>query len=623
MRNRKKKNFRKKYNKQMQSPLEQTYHRWIKEPISKILTKSEEATKSIKSLVEKAGKTKIMEKGKKSIQETTHTNVMDKFGSKLQGMQGSMQKKGIAALFALVILAGAGVFGYWLYEGSLVYKTCSVEAGVTVSVGDFLKKEDAKAYFTDKSDTIDVTVPNEYHVSIKKGLFTYASVLKISDTIAPEVEAQDVKIELGETCQPEDFIKNVQDATVTQITFVKEPDYSNTKLQTVEVAVTDAGNNTTVVQAELSTRNIVKALDWEVGSKAPEVSNFLLTDVDASIVTDLSEVDFDKVASHTIEVESEEEVYEVQLNIVDTVAPEMKVKNIKCSTKCVKTAEAFVSECNDATDVTFSFETEPDMSAVGTQTVMIVAEDEGGNKTSQKAELTLVEDTEKPVIEGAADMTVYIGENVSYKSNVKVSDVCPDVSLKVDSSQVNLKAAGSYPLTYTATDCAGNTNSITVTVTVKQRSYSLEEVNQLADQILAKILTDGMSQYDKAYAIFKYVKGNISYVNDSEKGNYLKAAYQGMVTKSGDCYTYASTAKVLLTRAGITNMDIERIPSGTSMHYWNLVDIGDGHGWYHFDTTPRYNHPVIFLWTEAQLKEYSDNNKNSHNYDRSAYPVVY
>ena len=82
---------------------------------------------------------------------------------------------------------------------------------------------------------------------------------------------------------------------------------------------------------------------------------------------------------------------------------------------------------------------------------------------------------------------------------------------------------------------------------------------------------------------------------------------------------YACTSKVLLTRAGIANIDIVKIPTRTS-HYWNLVNVGDG--WYHFDTTPRKDHPVIFMWTEAQMMEYSGRHYNSHNYDHSLYPVV-
>lgn len=38
-------------------------------------------------------------------------------------------------------------------------------------------------------------------------------------------------------------------------------------------------DNTTLVQAELSVRNVVKTLEWEAGSEAPEISDFLITDI--------------------------------------------------------------------------------------------------------------------------------------------------------------------------------------------------------------------------------------------------------------------------------------------------------------------------------------------------------
>ena len=128
-----------------------------------------------------------------------------------------------------------------------------------------------------------------------------------------------------------------------------------------------------------------------------------------------------------------------------------------------------------------------------------------------------------------------------------------------------------------------------------------------------------MTPLEKVQAIYNYNMRHISYISHSEKGNWLRAAYEGLVDGKGDCYVYASTAKVLLTRAGITNMDIVKIPSKTS-HYWNLVNLGEG--WYHFDTTPRKDHPTIFMWTEAQMMEYSARFTGSHNYDHSLYPVV-
>lgn len=533
------------------------------------------------------------------------------------------RKKIIFLVLAGVLIAG-GIAGFLIYQNSLVYEVCHVEAGVEVSVSDFLKREDEDAYFTEESDVIDITVPGEYNLEIKTGFFKHKSKLYIEDTIAPVVETQSVKIEYGETCAAMDFIKSIEDVTETKASFAKEPDYEKLERQTIVINVTDAGNNTTTVEAELSIYAVTSKITLEAGGAAPDISAFVKNEENARIVTDMSTIDFAKPGTNTVTVELDELKYDVEVEVVDTVAPVVKLKDVSGYTLLERSPEDFVLSASDVTQITYSFENTPDFTYEGTQTVTIVATDEGGNRTSGQAKLTLVPDTEPPVINGANDITVYLGDSISYKSKVSVQDNCAEgLALYVDSSAVNLNVEGTYPVTYKAVDCAGNSATVTVNVTVKARTYSEEEVYALADGVLANIITDDMSQKDKAYAIFKYVKSHVSYLDTSEKDDWVKAAFSGLTYGKGDCYVYASVSKALLTRAGIKNMDIERIPSGDTLHYWNLVDIGDGWGWYHFDTTPRVpDRPNIFLWTDSQITEYSNSHYNSHNYDRSRYPKI-
>jgi hypothetical protein len=97
----------------------------------------------------------------------------------------------------------------------------------------------------------------------------------------------------------------------------------------------------------------------------------------------------------------------------------------------------------------------------------------------------------------------------------------------------------------------------------------------------------------------------------------VQAAYEGFFDRKGDCYVYAMTVKVLLDRTGIKNEDIEKYVT-SRRHYWHLIDLGEG--WYHFDTTPRPDHPTIFMWTEEELMAYSVEHGNSHRYDHDIYP---
>lgn len=256
-----------------------------------------------------------------------------------------------------------------------------------------------------------------------------------------------------------------------------------------------------------------------------------------------------------------------------------------------------------------------------------------------------VEDTQPPEIIGTKDLTVAVGESLSYRTGVTVTDdVDETVQLQVDSSGVNLSEPGEYQAVYWAEDSAGNRTKVTVKVTVVEtvtvededggetedvveaggEEITLERVNELADEILAEITTSGMSQREKALAIYNYVHNHIKYVGTSDKSSWLVGAYVGFTRGSGDCYNYFACSKALLTRAGIPNVDLTRV-GGNSRHYWQLVDVGSGY--YHFDACPHPNsYPLYsFLLTEEQVKAYtkqcSSIRKNYYVYDYDACPV--
>lgn len=530
-------------------------------------------------------------------------------------------KKGpgkIIILLALLILGVAG--GGYAYVSSLAYKVCRVEAGVEVSASDFLKKSDETAFFAEGGDSFDIAKPGEYHVRVKSGLFTHRCTLIIEDTVAPAGQAVPVKLPIGNTCGPESFVSNITDATEVTVSYVAEPDFTKKGSQTVQIVLTDRGNNRTVLDSELYMSIVADSVTVEAGQGAPGLDKFVAAGETGQFLTQMSEFDYSKVGDYEIALLVNGENYTSVMHVVDTVPPVVEVSDIEDFAFVPKSAADFAVRVEDVTEVTAFFKKEPDLSLLGTQEVELVFVDEGNNRVEKKAKLTLKEDSEPPVIHGAVDLMIYAGDTVSYRKDVTVTDNSADgLTLDVDTSKVNMGAEGVYPVTYTARDASGNSSSVTVNLTVKARKYDLEEVNNLGDSVLANILKPDMSDMDKLHAIYRYIMGHISYINDSEKGDWVQAAYEGLMNRKGDCYVYASTAKLLLTRAGIKNMDIEKIPSDT-LHYWNLVDIGDG--WYHFDTTPRKDHPTIFMWDDKQMMEYSETHDKSHNYDHSLYPQV-
>ena len=264
-------------------------------------------------------------------------------------------------------------------------------------------------------------------------------------------------------------------------------------------------------------------------------------------------------------------------------------------------------------------------------------------------------DTTPPQIHGAVDLSIEQGSRVSYRNGVSVTDDKDESpTLSVDASGVNLYTPGVYDVIYTAKDSSGNESSVTVKLTVTEAVeqppeagssegnnqleseffdssfmaepviLSEEYINELSDKILSEIIKPDMSKRSKASAIYDYVYGHVKYIGTSDKTNWLIGAYVGFMTGKGDCYNYYACSKALLTRAGIPNVDVERA-GGTTDHYWNLVDVGEGY--HHFDACPHPSgYPIkSFLITEAQAREYTERCKsvlkNYYVYDYEACPV--
>ena len=153
---------------------------------------------------------------------------------------------------------------------------------------------------------------------------------------------------------------------------------------------------------------------------------------------------------------------------------------------------------------------------------------------------------------------------------------------------------------------------------------NIDEVNDLADAVLEKILKEDMTKKQIIKAIYDWIRKNTRYTTYDQESDYVLGAYDGFTDHSGNCFTYAAMAKFLLTRAGIENIDIVKVvPEGSTdipTHFWNLVNIGEG--WYHYDVTPRKDGSTFFYITDAKLHEYSDNHNYTHRYDESLYPEI-
>lgn len=232
-------------------------------------------------------------------------------------------------------------------------------------------------------------------------------------------------------------------------------------------------------------------------------------------------------------------------------------------------------------------------------------------------------DKTAPEFSGVKDITVYLGDSVSYRDGVTVTDNDDkNIQFSVDATKVDLTRLGRYEVTYTATDKRGNTATATAIVSVLEplddggsqgsSVCTKEELDALCQGILDDILTDSMTVREKAEAIYERAY-KIKYVVTDDDPNWIVNAWNGLTTNKGDCVNYAAASRALLSMAGIPNYQLERI-DGTSDHYWLIVCI-DGQ-WYHFDACPTSRkYPFkCCLKTDTEVQEYSDSRTDKPNY---------
>lgn len=372
---------------------------------------------------------------------------------------------------------------------------------------------------------------------------------------------------------------------------------------------------------------IYPSVTMEAGDQLVLAEAFLKEDgYEAAFSSDVSQINTAVPGDYPVQISSGRYLYEAVVRVEDTTPPVGEVTPVTLwfGEKCE--AQDFIVSAGDVTGVTVSFDGEgPDFELPGEQEVNLLLTDGSGNITVMVTTLNLRNDVTPPVIEGVQDQTIYVGDTISYKSGVTVTDdMDTDVKLEIDNSQVDLTAEGVYTVTYRAVDAMGNETVVTAEITVEVPDIGLanqDEMEELARKAVSYCVYDGMSDEEKLYAMFWYVKRNMDYTGASNKDSIINEAIHGFKQKSGDCFTYFAVLKAMMEVEGFETMDVERL-GGSTRHYWSLVNVNGE--WYHIDACPRSERKnkywYCFLRTDAELENFSQNYNGYYNFDMSLYP---
>ncbi|MDR2569375.1 MAG: transglutaminase domain-containing protein [Oscillospiraceae bacterium] len=299
--------------------------------------------------------------------------------------------------------------------------------------------------------------------------------------------------------------------------------------------------------------------------------------------------------------------FTVMLYVTDNTPPTATPVNKTIMIGEEVSPEDFVTDVFDASPIeSIVFVNEPDVLAHHDQFVDILIEDAFGNRDIFTAMLYIELNTSPPVIEGTKTIESLVGNPIIYRQDVTAyDDFGRELEVQIDSSSVDQYVEAMYTVYYWAEDLTGLRTEIEVTVHVI--NIDPEYVNERVDATLAEILRDGMTQVEQAQAINNWIRG---YMTSSGTiggpQSVYELAYRALRDRRGNCFNRFALAELLLSRAGIPSMRIDRVPGPGLNHRWNLINP-DELGWHHFDaSSPNTEiNSRLYMFTASQAVEFS------------------
>ena len=352
--------------------------------------------------------------------------------------------------------------------------------------------------------------------------------------------------------------------------------------------------------------------------------------------------DFKEIGVYPVTVTLNGSSIPFKLHVQDTTPPTAEIRqNLSFFLNQQIKAEDFIESCTDVSPVEYYLSDEPMTLTQGPKTLQIVIVDAAGNSQTYDVQYNVSGDGEVPVIQGIGTMHTAVGVPVDYLYGVQAVDSVDGV-LPVNVTEpagFNINTAGTYQITYSAMDSAGNIGTQTAELQVHSSIDSAgilsdTDVMRMGNYIVQQLAltTSTIDQRAFTRAIFDYVKTHVNYVNGNNKDDWEIAAVDALTLGYGDSGCYYGLSRLLLTCAGYDNMMVERqnpniaeedseaAQTWYAPHFWNLVRVNGA--WFHFDACPYCGGNDFFLWTDAQIDAFSAANGNCFERDKSLYPVT-
>ena len=491
-------------------------------------------------------------------------------------------KRMVLAMLILLLVGVSLLCGFLLLRHK--FKDVTLEVGTRdIDVNTFLvsKLYKGRASVVTDLSSIDYDHVGEYDVTLKYGSKEETVKLVLEDTTAPVVGFKDVSEYTGYEINPHDFIDYVDEYSAYTISYKEIDEVDNTKYEDyrIQISVKDEFGNETVEERILSLGWLKRNVTVEAGEKNIKDSLVVNQKQDAGKIPDsaIKSIDVTTAGVYEIVVNYGGEDYFSKVTVVDTTAPTLVLKDVSIYENGKVSKDSFISKANDNSGkVTTTLLTTIKYGSYGSQKVEIEAKDPSGNVTTKEAKLTIKEDKKGPSFSGLGALNIKKNASVDYKKGVKATDnVDGAVDFTYNDNSVKYDTAGTYYVTYTASDSKGNKTTSKRTVTIQHDSSDTNrKVNEYADTLSSDIPTI-------VNGVRKYIRYSSSWGGDDP-------IWYGLTEKRGNCFVHAKVLQAVLNRKGITN---KLIWTKDKSHYWNLVYVGGQ--WRHVDSTPGNNYVLL------------------------------
>lgn len=221
---------------------------------------------------------------------------------------------------------------------------------------------------------------------------------------------------------------------------------------------------------------------YQYGDKIPtNVENYVIANssIIDSLKLNMKDVS-NEVGEYKASITYFDQTYPFEIHIIDTIKPKAQLKQVQWNILIGERiyAKDLVDNVQDSSQTTIYFINEKtekkeeylSFAQAGSYIERIIVEDTHGNQSAAlRVKIVVGKNDIKPVIEGANDVFIRIGESIDLSAGVKaIDDEEGDITSKMKIiGAVDINKPGDYRITYIVEDSDGNITKVVRIITVE------------------------------------------------------------------------------------------------------------------------------------------------------------